>query len=136
MAVNWERLVSAFRDTTDIPVKRDSFDNVNSFSKDKDGYYVESSGAPHAIYMVLADDLEGYSVSVRVDIDNKITSSIKIKDVGNFDFPITGQDEHFTERVNMTPWLEKFRKDEKSVSQLKRIFDWVNKVCLDNIKER
>lgn len=136
MTVNWERLVNVFRGTTEIPIKRDSFNNMNSFCKDKDGYYVESSGAPYAIYMVLADDLEGYSVSVRVDIDNKITSSIKIKDVGNFDFPITGQDERFTERVNMTPWLEEFRKDEKSVSQLKRIFDWVNKVCLENILER
>lgn len=83
--------------------------------------------------MVLTDDLEGYSVSVRVDNNNKITSSIEIKDVGNFDFPITGHDERFTERVNMTPWLEEFRKDDKSVSQLKRIFDWVNKICLDNI---
>lgn len=55
--------------------------------------------------------------------------------VGNFDFPITGQDELFTERVNMMPWLKEFRKDEKSVSQLKRIYDWINMICLESINE-
>lgn len=134
MAKNWFALLQAFRDSNDIPKLGDSIVTVNGRFKDINGEYVEVDSDYHKVCMELAGDFKKYEVEVRVDSDNHVTAAIKIKDLGYFSFPITGKDEHFNERVKITPCLSEFRKDEKLVSELKQVYDWVNRICLERDK--
>ena len=131
--MNWIELLNAFRNTIAIPILRDSIVTVNGQYKDKDGFPVEMSSDSHTICLELADDFSKYSVRVKVDRVNNITATVIIENVGNFLFPVTGKDENFLGRVNITPCLSKFRQDEKSLSELKQIYEWINRVCSETI---
>ena len=131
--MNWIELLNAFRNTITIPILKDSIVTVNGQYKDKDGFPVELSSDSHTICLELADNFSKYSVRAEVDRDNNITATVIIENVGNFLFPVTGKDENFLGRMNITPCLSKFHQDEKSLSELKQIYDWINRVCSETI---
>lgn len=132
--MTWVDLLNAFRTSTEILVQEDSIITVNGSYKDKDGYYIETSSDSHTICMKLAGEYAKYSVNVKVDRNNQVTSVITIKDVGEFHFPITEEGENFMNRVNITPGLSEFRQDKKLLCELEKVFDWINKICSGTIR--
>lgn len=131
--MTWFELLKAFRNSREITVIEDSIITVNGNFKDREGYYVEMSSDSHTVCIELAGDYAKYSVNVKVTRDNKVTAKITIKGVGELLFPITKEGEDFTTRVNVTPCLSEFRQDENSLSELKHVFDWINKTCSNTI---
>ena len=64
-----------------------------------------------------------YKVTVRVWRDSRVTATIEIKENGCFEYPITSEDEHFDERVNVYG-PQVLRDNPKIKADVKEIYDW------------
>lgn len=74
-----------------------------------------------------------YKVTVSVWSDSHVTATIEIKDSGNFDFPITSEDEHFEERVKeYGPQI--LKKDPRVKAEVREIYDWTFDAYISLVK--
>lgn len=106
----------------------DVFENYHIKSSD---YYEDIEGQLRKVYDdydAIVFDFKGkynnkYKVTVRVWSDFHVTATIEIKDRGYFEYPITSEDEHFDEIVNVSgPQI--LKNDPMVKSEVKEIYDW------------
>ena len=121
--LNWHVLYDVLR--------RSSLDTYDFFHIEANPHYDEVNGQVVRLsvdFDAVVFDYTGkfkdkYKVTVRVWSDSHVTATIEIKDNRYFDYPITSEDEHFDERVNLYG-PQVLKDDPKAKADVKEIYDW------------
>lgn len=62
-------------------------------------------------------------VRVRVWSDSRVTASVELKNKGFFDYPVTKEDEHFEQRIQLCG-LPDVKANPIAIAELKELYDW------------
>ncbi len=99
---------------------------VNASYKEIDGREVRVDYDYDALVIEFAEKYhEKYKPTVRIFKDSRVTATIEVYGYGSFSFPVTDKDEHFEQRLEITPRFAEFVQNQQLVDELRGIYDWI-----------
>ena len=112
-------------------LRKNSPDTFDFYHIEANPHYYEENGQMVRLFVdydAVVFDFTGkykdkYKVTVRAWDDSHVTATIEIKNDGCFEYPITSDDEHFDNRVDVYG-LQSLRSNLKLKAEVKEIYDW------------
>ena len=99
---------------------------VNALYKEVDGREIRVDFDYDALIIEFAGEYHGkYKPTVRIFKDSRVNATIEVCGYGCFSFPVIDQDEHFEQRLRITPGFAEFMQDPQLVNEFWGVCEWI-----------